>query len=157
MTFFIRLQMNLPHAHPSFCTAVCPRNGTHYTLYDCKPNTAITIAHPLCPGWLTPLVAFTVHFYVVDSFRLIGKIEEYCRLRRASANQPGFFPIQTRVIVLWHSGESGSHRREGRCPAHQHQHRRQPCRHGPHTHHTCLARFSPPLLPFSSPPPFPLP
>jgi hypothetical protein len=33
----------------------------------------------------------------------------------------------------------------------------QPCRHGPHTHHTYIARFSPPLLlPFASPPPSPL-
>ena len=30
--------------------------------------------------------------------------------------------------------------------------------HGPHTHHTYIARFSPPLLlPFSTPPPSPLP
>ena len=78
--------------------------------------------------------------------------------RRASANQPGFFPIQTRGILLWHQRESGSHLREGCCPAHQHQHRRQPSRHGPHTHHTYIARFSPPLLlPFSSPPPSPPP
>ena len=48
-------------------------------------------------------------------------------------------------------GESGSHLREGRCPAHQRQHQRQPCRHGPHTHHTYIAPFSPRD---SSPPPF---
>ena len=52
------------------------------------------------------------------------------------------------------SRKCGSHRREDCCPAYRNQHtqhRRQLCRHEPHTHHTRLTSSSPPLLfPFSS-------
>ena len=50
----------------------------------------------------------------------------------------------------------GSHLREGCCPAHQHQHRRQPCPCGPHTSQTArtLVASSPHLFFIASSLPF---
>src|SRR6056300_308777 len=76
--------------------------------------------------------------------------EEYCRLFGvpAQTNQDSF-RYKRAAFYSGIKGKVGLIFAKA-APAHQHQRRRQPCRHGPHMHRTLLASSPPPFLNTSS-------